>query len=341
MAKRTKGKLSFGCLFWVLFVLLMAALFILNKDTIIHVFEKTNAKRIFTGKKADVESTADIPEIQLKDDTAAADDTRNTEAHTFEVEAQAASEQSFREADGEQTGPDTAEPTTTTANTVSTQQNDEQASIPDNAAAALLNSKTQQEQMGRRTASPEAGTTAAGQPEQMQTAATQEPAQMTIPIQKEDTPKPQRAEVDRTNPAETRQATLYWIRIDNDGKLTRQSSIRTIPKSATPMSDALEALFAMPANDELRQGYRTLIPPGTRLRSAWVKDGIAFINVSEEFQFNQYGIEGALGQLSQVVFTATEFPTVKKVQILIEGQKKDYLGAEGVWIGSPLSRVSF
>ena len=202
MAKRTKGKLSFGCLFWVLFVLLMAALFILNKDTIIHVFEKTNAKRIFTGKKADVESTADIPEIQLK----------NTEAHTFEVEAQAASEQSFREADGEQNGPDTAEPKTATADTVSTQQNDEHAIVPDNAAAALLNSKTQQEQMGRRTVSPEAGTTAAGQPEQIQTAATHEPAQMTIPIQKEDTPKPQQAELNRTNPAETRQATLYWIR---------------------------------------------------------------------------------------------------------------------------------
>ena len=134
---------------------------------------------------------------------------------------------------------------------------------------------------------------------------------------------------------------LYWIRIDGDGKLTRQRSVHSLPKSDTPLSDVLEALFALPSNDELKQGLRTLIPPGTQLRAAWVKDGVAFINVSEEFQFNQYGIEGALGQLSQVVFTATEFPTVKTVQILIEGQKKDYLGAEGVWIGSPLARVSF
>jgi len=28
------------------------------------------------------------------------------------------------------------------------------------------------------------------------------------------------------------------------------------------------------------------------------------------------------------------------VQIIIEGQKKDYLGGEGVYIGKPLSRAS-
>ncbi len=340
MAKQRKGKLSLGCLFWVLFILLMTALFILNKNTIIHVFEKTNAKRIFTGKQANgrntPSSTDSIPEIQLKDDT----DAGNTEAHTFGVEAPAASEQQLREEDGEQNDPDTAEPKTATADSLSAQQNDEQASVLDNAAAALLNGGTQLEQTAGRTVSPEAGSAAAGQPKQIY-AATQEPTQMTIPIQKEDTPKSQQPGSASSISAATRQATLYWIRIDGDGTLTRQSSVRTISKSDTPMSDVLEALFAMPLNDELRQGLRTLIPPGTRLRSAWVKDSVAFINVSEEFQFNQYGIEGALGQLSQVVFTATEFPTVKTVQILIEGQKKDYLGAEGVWIGSPLSRASF
>ena len=129
--------------------------------------------------------------------------------------------------------------------------------------------------------------------------------------------------------------------MDADGKLLPKSAVRLMPKSDAPMSDALEALFAAPTVEELKQGVRTLVPPGTKLRSAWVKDGVAFINVSEEFQFNQYGIDGALAQLSQVVFTATEFSTVKSVQFLIEGQKKEYLGAEGVWIGTPLSRTSF
>ena len=74
--------------------------------------------------------------------------------------------------------------------------------------------------------------------------------------------------------------------------------------------------------------------------SASVKNGIAILNFSEEFQFNQFGAEGSLAQLMQVVYTATNFSTVKKVQFLIEGKKRDYL-TEGVWIGSPLSRSSF
>ena len=152
---------------------------------------------------------------------------------------------------------------------------------------------------------------------------------------------PVKPETDKNQPAAVRKAVIYWVRVDADGKLIPKSAIRLLPKSDAPMSDALEALFAAPTVDELKQGVRTLIPPDTKLRSAWVRDGVAFINVSEEFQFNQYGIDGALAQLLQVVFTATEFSTVKSVQFLIEGQKKDYLGAEGVWIGSPLSRTSF
>jgi len=57
--------------------------------------------------------------------------------------------------------------------------------------------------------------------------------------------------------------------------------------------------------------------------------------------YNHYGIEGYAGQLKQVVYTATAFPTVQDVQILIEGSKRDYLGGEGVFIGKPLSRNSF
>ncbi|QTQ17448.1 GerMN domain-containing protein [Treponema parvum] len=68
---------------------------------------------------------------------------------------------------------------------------------------------------------------------------------------------------------------------------------------------------------------------------------MAFLNFSEEFEYNPYGVEGYLGQLMQIVYTATSFSTVDSVQFLIEGQKKDYLGSEGVWIGSPLARSSF
>ncbi len=138
-----------------------------------------------------------------------------------------------------------------------------------------------------------------------------------------------------------RQQRLYFVSIDNEGRVLRQEVLKDIPRSDSPLADALAALFAGPSEAESQRGLISLIPSGTRLLSAAVRDGVATISLSEEFRFNQFGVEGAISQLAQVVFTATTFPTVNSVQILIEGQKLEYLGAEGVWIGTPLSRKDF
>ena len=132
---------------------------------------------------------------------------------------------------------------------------------------------------------------------------------------------------------------ICFVAIDSDGPVVRKEVTRSVEKES-PMGDALKMLLAGPNSTEEKIGCRSLIPVGTRLLSASVKNGIATLNFSEEFQFNQFGVEGSLAQLMQVVYTATNFSTVKAVQILIEGQKRDYL-TEGVWIGSPLNRSSF
>jgi len=161
------------------------------------------------------------------------------------------------------------------------------------------------------------------------------------PAQEKPVAQKQTSEKPKQTQTATRNASLYFVTIDSDGRVVRREITRAIPKTDSPMSEALGALFAGTNSAESGKGLRSLIPTGTRLLSATVKDGVATINVSEEFQFNQYGIEGYLGQLAQVVFTATAFPTVKSVQFLIEGQRREYLGAEGVWIGTPLSRDKF
>jgi spore germination protein GerM len=84
-----------------------------------------------------------------------------------------------------------------------------------------------------------------------------------------------------------------------------------------------------------------LIPKGTILLSAAVKDGIAYLNFNESFKFNTMGVEGYMAQLKQIVFTSTEFSTVKKVQFLVEGELVEFLSGEGVYIGKPLDRSSF
>lgn len=134
---------------------------------------------------------------------------------------------------------------------------------------------------------------------------------------------------------------LYFMTINSNGTVSRKDVTRTMKKSDGPLVDSINALISGPTVEEENIGCRSLISNGTKLISASVKNGIATLNFSSEFEFNQYGIEGTQGQLQQIVFTATAFPTVDSVQFLVDGEKKSYLGSEGVWIGTPLSRNSF
>ena len=134
---------------------------------------------------------------------------------------------------------------------------------------------------------------------------------------------------------------IYFVFIGEDGVLSRKMVTREVEKNNSPLVTSINLLLEGPQGTEVSKGCKSLIPNGTKLKSASVRDGVAYLNFSEDFEFNPLGVDGYLGQLMQVVFTATEFSTVNCVQFLIEGEKKEYLGSEGVWIGSPLSRGSF
>ena len=134
---------------------------------------------------------------------------------------------------------------------------------------------------------------------------------------------------------------LYFMYIDATGNLIRKETVRSIPSTNSILTATLQALLAGTTTAEESKGYISLIPDGTVLLSASVKNKVAYLNFNDAFQWNKYGVEGYFGQLIQIVYTATSFSTVDSVQFLIEGMKQDYLGSEGVWIGSPLSRASF
>ena len=140
--------------------------------------------------------------------------------------------------------------------------------------------------------------------------------------------------------AELRERALYFIRIGGDGSVLRVRADRGLPASDSPLRDVIQAVIAGPNAEETRNGLISLIPAGTRLLSVTIRGDTAYINFSEDFQYNTHGTEGYNGQLRQIIFTATEFPNVSDVQILIEGSRVDYLG-ESTWIGSPLSREMF
>lgn len=149
------------------------------------------------------------------------------------------------------------------------------------------------------------------------------------------------ATVNTSAPNSTMDLTLYFMRINSSGEVSRTAVVRHMKRSGSPLMDAINALITGPDAEEEDNGCRTLVSDGSKLLGASVRDGTATLNFNENFEFNRYGIEGLRGQLQQIVFTATAFPTVDNVQFLVNGEKRDYLGSEGVWIGSPLDRNSF
>jgi len=141
-------------------------------------------------------------------------------------------------------------------------------------------------------------------------------------------------------PVQTRDRTIYFTHVSSDGQILQSSVTRRLPVSESPMMDALNAMLSGPTAEELGRGIINLIPQNTRILSATVRGSTAYISFSEDFMFNTFGVEGYVAQLRQIVWTVTEFSNVNDVQILIESRRVDYL-AEGIWIGSPISRQLF
>ena len=176
-----------------------------------------------------------------------------------------------------------------------------------------------------------------------------EPEKTETPQQKSEV-KQEEAPAQTTKPAEETKPVqnaytelqLCFVEIDADGSINRKMIKRKVAKNDSPLTTAIKAVLAGP--DTTKADERdciSLIPNGTKLLGARVSDGVAYLDFSDAFEINTNGIEGYTAQLMQIVYTATTFSTVNSVQFLIEGQKKEYLGSEGQWIGSPLSRTSF
>ena len=84
----------------------------------------------------------------------------------------------------------------------------------------------------------------------------------------------------------------------------------------------------------------TAIPTGTTLRSLRVEGGIATVDLSGGFGSGG-GSLSMMARLAQLVFTATEFPAIEAVSILLDGVPVEALGGEGIDVSTPLGREHF
>lgn len=310
---RKKNSIKFGFIFWIAFILIVLLLFFINKDNIKNVLANIDLKRQKQNENLQVQIQEEIERIN-----------KQSESETPDSEKPLA-DNSEEKSKSPNTGKEVAE-----------KLQNENKNRADNEGKIKSKVKTETTENDQKTKSKKNESTKKPLTNKLsRKSAETKKAQDSAKNKPKETAKIAEA------PTKTRRATIYFVTIDSDGHISRVAADRQLAVSDSPMSDALKSLFAGTTKAESEKSYRSLIPPETKLLSATVRDGIAYINVSEGFEFNRFGIEGYLAELAQVVYTATEFPTVQSVQFLIEGKTKNYLGSDGVWIGSPLSRNSF
>jgi len=117
-------------------------------------------------------------------------------------------------------------------------------------------------------------------------------------------------------------------------------TLQEVPKSPEVATAALKALLnGVP----LRDGFTTIstaVPPTTQLLDLTIKNGVANVDLST--QFDEGGNAASQRyRLAQVVYTLTQSSNVKSVVFQIEGKTVTVFGSEGIVQAGPVGRADF
>jgi hypothetical protein len=137
-----------------------------------------------------------------------------------------------------------------------------------------------------------------------------------------------------TAPAEKTAVQAFFLRGEKMGAVAREATGRGVA------AGALTAMLEGPQGDEADLGFSSAVPAGTELLGVTVADGIATVDLSSEFATGG-GSLSMQARVAQVVFTATQFPTVESVAFEVEGEPVTTLGGEGLILDGPQDRADW
>ena len=134
---------------------------------------------------------------------------------------------------------------------------------------------------------------------------------------------------------ETVTLNVYFVR---DEKIC--AAARIVPKTEQVGAAAMEALLEGPTTEEEAAGVFDAIPEGTTFLGLDIEDGIASVDLSEEYASGGGTLSMSM-RLAQVVFTLTQFPTVKGVEFKLDGRPVEVFGGEGIILDHPVDRSDY
>jgi hypothetical protein len=116
--------------------------------------------------------------------------------------------------------------------------------------------------------------------------------------------------------------------------------LREVPGTKSVAKAAVTALLAGPTSGEAGRSISTAVPAGSQLLNLSITGGVATVDLSAEFESGG-GSASVMTRLGQVVYTLTQFPTVKSVVFQIEGETRKTFSSEGVVLDKPATRADF
>lgn len=142
-------------------------------------------------------------------------------------------------------------------------------------------------------------------------------------------------------PAGTTVVRAYFYLGGEPGSAGLVAVLREVPETQAVARAALSALLEGPTAAE--SGDRTItsaVPAGSRLLDLSIGDGVATVDLSREFESGG-GSASVLTRLGQVVYTLTQFPTVRSVAFRIDGRPVTVFSSEGVVLDGPVARADY
>jgi germination protein M len=143
-----------------------------------------------------------------------------------------------------------------------------------------------------------------------------------------------------TTPVETMVVRAYYVLDGAPGVEGLVPTLRTVPKSAGVARAAMTALLDPRSILDDYSQLSSAIPAGTRVLGLSIKGGVATVDLSSQFESGG-GSASGMYRLGQVVFTLTQFPTVRAVLFKVEGRTVTTFGSEGIVLDGPQARRDF
>jgi spore germination protein GerM len=143
-----------------------------------------------------------------------------------------------------------------------------------------------------------------------------------------------------STPVETMVVRAYYVLNGEVGVAGLVPTLRVVPKTAGVARAAMDALLD---SDKIRDTYpqiSTAIPSGTKLLGISIKNTVATVDMSRDFESGG-GSASAFYRLGQVVYTLTQFSTVRSVLFQVEGETVTTFGPEGIVLEGPQARKDF